>query len=181
MNLMLDLETTGVEAGCCILSVAFVPFATDLPINTFYEKISHRASKDYGFTDDHDTLSWWDKQKKEIQEEAFSGIRDVESVLESITFYLRGLGLPKELHVWGNGKDFDNVILSHYFKRAKMPLPWHFRNNWCYRDLAKKYPVYPYVKPIEAHNALADAQAQATHAELIFQGVKRGIPPVFPN
>lgn len=180
-HLMCDLETTGTEAGCCILSVALVPFASEYPIEYFYEKISHAESLDAGFTDDLNTLRWWDKQKKEIQEEAFSGIRTPKSVLESIEFYMACLGEPKEIHLWGNGKDFDNVILAKYFKHLGMDTPWHFRNNWCYRDLAKQYPMFPYVRPVNAHNALEDAKAQAAHAEVILSGIRRGVLPVFPK
>lgn len=181
MNLMLDLETTGVEAGCCILSIGVVPFLCDVPADHFYDKINHRASLDDGFKDNAETLNWWDRQKPEVAAEAFSGTRNPIAVLQSLAFYMKQLGEPKDLHVWGNGKDFDNVILTHYFKKLNIPLPWHYRNNWCYRDLAKKYPVYPFVKPVTAHNALEDAIAQATHASLIITGAKRGTPPLFPN
>lgn len=182
VNLMCDLETTGVEPGCCILSIALVPFLVgDLQIPHFYEKISHNLSKEEGFEDNIDTLVWWDKQKREIQEEAFSGIRSPFSVLTSVSAYMSSLGEPKEIFLWGNGKDFDNVILTHAFRRLGIKLPWHYRNNRCYRDLAAMYPGLP--KPLiqQAHNALADAQGQASHAEVIIQGAKRGLPPVFPS
>lgn len=181
VNLTCDLETTGVEPGCCILSVALVPFNTDMPLDTFYETISHQDSLANGFTDDPETLRWWDKQKPETQQEAFSGTRSVRAVLESLSFYLKTLGEPKEIHIWGNGKDFDNVILTHAFKKMDMKLPWDFRNNECYRDLAKRYPMYPRHTPQIPHHALYDAIAEAKHAEVIIQGAKRGIPPVFPG
>lgn len=181
VNLMCDLETTGTEPGCCILSIALVPLATDYALDTFYETISHRLSLDAGFTDDEATLLWWDKQKPEIQEEAFSGIRSPYSVLESVSAYMANLGEPKEIHLWGNGKDFDNVILAHAFKKLGIKQPWHYRNNWCYRDLAKLYPMYPKGDVMAAHNALADATAQARHAEIIMAGASRGVPATFPR
>ena len=181
VNLACDLETTGTGAGCCILSIALVPFCTDTPLDTFYETISHVSSLDEGFTDDHDTLRWWDKQKPEVQDEAFSGVRSVRAVLESVSHYLANLGSPKEIHIWGNGKDFDNVILAAAFKKLGMPLPWDFRNNECYRDLAKRYPMYPRLNPEIPHHALYDAIAEARHAEIIIAGATRGVPPVFPK
>ena len=182
-NLMLDLETTGTESGCCILSVALVPFAYDssLHLDSFYETISHRSSKNFGFFDQADTLTWWDKQKKEIQEEAFSGTRSADAVLESVSHYMRGFGEPKEINVWGNGKDFDNVILTRYFKQLVMKLPWHYGNNWCYRDFTKLYPMVPKLANSSAHNALADAQAQASHLELIFERIRNGGMPILPG
>lgn len=180
-NIMCDLETTGTQAGCCILSIALVPFATSYPMDSFYETISHRSSLDAGFTDDPDTLNWWDKQKREVQEEAFSGTRNVRDVLESVSFYLRQIGEPKEIYIWGNGKDFDNVILAAAFKKLGIKQPWHYRNNRCYRDLAAMYPLYPKGDIFQAHNALEDAICQAKHAEVIMAGARRGIPPQFPQ
>lgn len=176
MNVMLDLETTGTSAGCCILSVAAVPFMAESPLDSFYETISHVKSMDEGFTNDENTLRWWDKQKKEIQEEAFSGTRSPLAVMESLAFYLKQLGEPKHIYVWGNGADFDNVILSHYFRQLGMPQPWGAFNNRCYRTLKNLFPVVQYQKPVDAHNALADATAQARHAAIIMQAVQRGFP-----
>jgi len=183
INIMCDLETTGTEPGCCILSIALVPFAYDSSIHleSFYETISHRSSLDFGFTDSPETLTWWDKQKPEIQQEAFSGTRSADSVMESVVFYLRGFGEPKDINLWGNGKDFDNVILARYFKVLGMKQPWHYANNWCYRDLTKLYSYIPKPSIAQAHNALADATAQASHAEIIFKDIKNGRAPLFPG
>jgi hypothetical protein len=146
MHIMCDLETTGVEPGCCILSIALVPFDLGLPLDPFYEKISHTSSRELGFTDSPDTLTWWDKQKPEVQQEAFSGTRTLPNVMESLCHYLKQLGEPKQLFLWGNGKDFDNIILSHCIKRLAIKQPWHYANNWCYRDFSKLYQDIP--KPL---------------------------------
>jgi hypothetical protein len=181
MHIMVDLETTGVEPGCCILSIALVPFDLGLELTPFYDKISHRLSRDYGFVDDPDTLNWWDKQKPEISDEAFSGDRSPEAVLESVSYYLKQMGEPKQLYLWGNGKDFDNVILTKAFKKLGKKLPWHYGNNWCYRDFTKLYPMIPKLSNPNAHNALADAQAQASHLELIFDSIRRGKAATLPG
>lgn len=173
INVMVDIETTGTEPGCCVLSIALVPFCTEYPLDTFYETISHLDCKLEGLTDDSQTLAWWDKQKPEVQEEAFSGTRSLRSVLESMSHYLAELGEPKNIILWGNGKDFDNVILTHCFKRLRIKQPWHYRNNRCYRDLAAMYPMFPKGDIAQAHNALHDAQAQASHAETILKAVMR--------
>ena len=176
-----DLETTGVTAGSCILSIALVPFHTEYPLDHFYEKISHKLSRDDGFTDNDETLNWWDKQKPEVQEEAFSGIRSPEAVLLSLNAYLKAVGDPKEIYIWGNGKDFDNVILTAAFTKLGLKPYWDFRNNKCYRDLAAHYPYYTKVKPDIPHHAYYDALAEAKHAEIIFQGILSGLPPIIPG
>lgn len=181
INLMCDLETTGVDAGCCILSIALVPFASGTLIEPFYTTISHKSCKEAGFTDNEDTLAWWDKQKPDVQEEAFSGILSIKSVLEQVSAYCKTLGSPKDIYLWGNGKDFDNVILTAAFKKLGMQVPWHFKNNKCYRDLAAYYPMIKKEEVKQAHNAYHDAMAQARHASAIFMMIKRGLPPMLPG
>lgn len=178
---MCDLETTGTAPGCCILSIALVPFHSEYPFDSFYETISHLDSKTEGFTDSSETLNWWDKQKPEIQEEAFSGTRSVRAVMESAMWYLKQLGEPKDIFLWGNGKDFDNVILSYTLDKLGIKKAWHFKNNKCYRDLAAMYPWVKKQDIMKAHNALEDARAQAAHAEMIFRELKSDILPMIPG
>lgn len=176
VHVMCDLETTGTRPGCCVLSLAVVPFATVIPVEPFYEKISWRSSLDAGFNNDEDTLLWWNRQKQAVQDEAFSGTRSVESVLESLSHYMAQLGEPKDIILWGNGADFDNAILSHCYKHLGLKQPWDFRNNRCYRTLKNMYPHVEYVKPDVSHNALSDAVAQSNQAEMIFNLAKKGVP-----
>ena len=181
-HLVCDLETTGTEPGCCVLSIALVPVGIP-EIEPFYECISHEDSLLQGFHDELDTLAWWDKQKKEVQEEAFSGTRKLRSVLESLSFYMdvvSDLG-SKKAYLWGNGKDFDNAILSTLFKRMGMKQPWDFRNNHCYRDLASYYPWIAKIKSEIPHHALHDAKAEAAHLALIFNEIKQDILPMIPG
>lgn len=185
VHLVCDLETTGTEPGCCILSIALVPVGIP-EIEPFYETISHEDSLIQGFHDELETLSWWDKQKTEAQTEAFSGTRKLRSVLESVSFYMDvvrelGSGGNQKLYLWGNGKDFDNVLLSTAYKRLGMKQPWDFRNNRCYRDLASYYPWIAKVKPEIPHHALYDAKAEAAHLEMIFNELRQDILPLVPG
>ena len=184
-HLVCDIETTGTEPGCCILSIALVPVGIP-EIEPFYETISHEDSLIQGFHDELETLSWWDKQKTEAQTEAFSGTRKLRSVLESVSFYMDvvkelGSGGNQKLYLWGNGKDFDNVLLSAAYKRLGLKQPWDFRNNRCYRDLASYYPWIAKVKPEIPHHALYDAKAEAAHLEMIFNELRQDILPLIPG
>lgn len=181
-NFVCDLETTGTQAGCCILSVALVRVGGDWPDDqpAFYQTISHIASLDAGFFDEEDTLLWWNRQHKDVQDEAFSGVRNPIQVMESLAHYLKGFSTdPKEIFIWGYGKDFDNVILTAYFKKLGLELPWSFRNNRCLRDLAAYYPAVESVKSTVPHHALHDAIAEATYAAKLFN-VARRLPPALP-
>ncbi len=176
VNIMCDLETTGVSPGCCILSIALVPFSTDYPLDTFYETISHKDSLSEGFTDNAETLAWWDKQRPDIQQEAFSGTRSVRGVLKTVSHYLAEIGEPKNIILWGNGKDFDNVILAHAFKHLGIKQPWHYKNKRCYRELDAYFPMWSKGSIKDAHNALQDALAQARHAEVIIEAARKLTP-----
>jgi len=181
MHIMADIETTGTESGCCILSVALVPFDLGLPLAPFYEKVAHQSCRELGFVDSPETLAWWNKQKPATQFEAFSGTRTLPNVMESLCHYMKQMGEPKQLFLWGNGKDFDNVILSYTLKKLGMKLPWHYANNWCYRDFTKLYPDIPKPANAAAHNALADAQTQANHLEAIFESIRLGNTAILPG
>jgi hypothetical protein len=113
-----------------------------------------------GFNDDPDTIAWWNKQRPDLQEEAFSGIRHPKSVLESLSNKFREYGSAKEIYLWGNGSDFDNAILAAAYRWLGLPQPWHYTNNKCYRTWKTSVAI-PYQKPLDAHHALADATAQA--------------------
>jgi exodeoxyribonuclease VIII len=65
--------------------------------------------------------------------------------------------------VWGNGADFDNVILGNAYLAVNKPRPWSFWNNRCYRTVRAMAPNIDYVRPVIAHHALHDARAQALH------------------
>ena len=79
--------------------------------------------------------------------------------------------IPREATVWGNGAAFDNVILTSAYRNCNLPLPWTHKQDACYRTLTLEFPGVP--KPVRdeslSHNALADAVAQAEHAEAIMR------------
>ena len=64
--------------------------------------------------------------------------------------------------VWGNGVDFDNVILFNALSRASISWPWSFRNNRCYRTINALYgsDINIFTQRV-AHRALDDAIYQA--------------------
>jgi len=177
VNVMLDLETAGTKPGAPILSIGATSFfpgdAFRQHIRTqFYEKILYHESLVLGFTSEIETLAWWDKQDKSVREEAFSGLSSPAHVLQCFTAYLRDLG--GNILLWGNGSDFDNVLLAAYYHRLRMTLPWDFRGNRCYRTLKGMPRVVIPAKPApvgHAHNSLDDAINQANHAELILNNL----------
>lgn len=171
VRLMVDIETVGVSVGSGILSIAAVPFDRGLvPVPVFYIKIAEKSLKDFGFKFEAGTLAWWARQDPEVKAEAFSGTTDVQSALYAFSEYVKHFGEPVE--IWGNGSNFDNVLLAAAYDKVVIERPWNFTFDRCYRTLKSLAPQIKFVKPAGAHHALHDAKAQATHAEQILEWLR---------
>lgn len=168
VDVMIDLETLGLSAGCVILSIGASTF--DLQ-NNFYAKIKIEDSNEQGFLTNVETMNWWQKQDKAAREEAFSGIESVINVLGNFSDWLLTVSrlYEGEVFVWGNGADFDLPILQAYYDKMNMKRPWKPYNGRCYRTLKNLYKDVkaPERDWREKHNALEDAVFQAKHARKI--------------
>lgn len=159
-NVMLDIETTGVSAGCCILSIG----ACTLDLNSeFYQKISLASCYDRGLKDLPSTLDWWNKQDPAVRTEAFSGVDQLDVVLIKFSDWLNSIG-EKKVKIWGNGADFDLPILGAAYEACGMEKPWKPYNGRCFRTIKNLYPnVIPNAFRGIKHNAYGDAKNQAIH------------------
>ena len=167
IDVMLDLETTGIAAGCGILSIGACTFSLE---NTFYQKIQYQSNCLLGLKDDYSTLAWWNKQDPAAREEAFSGTESILTALGKFSDFLRSLDAPNDkIFIWGNGADFDLPILSAAYNHASMKLPWAPFNGRCYRTLKNLYKDVKIKRSGMKHNALDDAKNQAVHAHEILQ------------
>lgn len=168
MDVMVDLETAGTKAGCCILTIGACTFDSSY---RFYEKIDINSCKQAGLTEDPATLSWWSKQDALTREEAFSGTQNLVMVLGKFSDWYRKLPeAEKTKFIWGNGADFDLPILEAAYTAVKMVKPWQPYNGRCYRTLKNLYrDVKMNTFSGMKHNALTDAVNQAAHAREILR------------
>lgn len=172
INIMIDIETLGLEPRSVIGSIAAVPFATAFPIDSFYEKASVASSLHIGCKVSESTRDWWSKQSQELYEEAFGGVEDIQQVIRHLTGYIKSL--PGEPQVWANGAAFDIPLLEAVYDLCALTVPWKYSNVRCYRTLKE---LYPHIKAVTIpgatkHNALADAMYQARHAERILSFIR---------
>lgn len=165
-NVMVDIETVSTAYNAGILTIGAVPFGCDSILEPFYEKCSYNSivSSDV-FDISQNTMKWWDRQTTSARKEAFSGTQSIWEMLDNFYRYIKTL--PGEVIVWGNGADFDNVILTNAFAKVGSDIPWKYSNNRCFRTLKNLFPETVVPVPVFegcAHNALADAKHQAKHA-----------------
>lgn len=176
-DVMIDLETMGSGPSSAIVAlgaVCFDPLTGEIG-KTFYCAIDLRDAADNGGVMDPDTVIWWLKQSDEARAAITSNDTVfTRTMLDQFTNFLYSHTTgPKAVRIWGNGSDFDNVILKSTYDRLKVPAPWSFWNNRCYRTLKGLFPQVKLERSGTHHNALDDAMTQAVHAIEIFK-VMRG-------
>lgn len=171
LNIMLDLETLGNKPEACILSIGACIFdpVRQVVDSQFYSHIELEDSIRCGFKVDASTINWWMRQDREARQEAFAfpanqSMRVVEALTNFGEWIYEHCNDPKDVRMWGNGSDFDNVLLESAYKKLSMPSPWNFKGNRCYRTVKSIFRNVPYPDiALRAHVAVDDAIYQAIH------------------
>lgn len=173
-QIMLDLETLATEPTAIVVAVGLVRFdPADLqdPIkDTHYAVLSVGDQEENERTVSEATINWWAEQSDEAKLVLTAAASAEHNVHEQLLRIAEWMG--KNAVVWGNGSDFDNVILSSLFQTYELRQPWPFRNNRCFRTLCAlgtrrmtpakmKTLGMPYERQGVHHNALDDAVYQA--------------------
>jgi DNA polymerase III epsilon subunit-like protein len=175
LHVMLDLETLSSEPDATIISIGAVAFETASGISAiggdtqFYEAVDPSSSRGHL---DARTMQWWAKQSDQARAVLNAPARSQDRVLLSFAEFVFEAAAGRPVNIWGNGADFDNVVLRNAFKREALEAPWSYRGNRCYRTLKSLAPHIAFDNPGVAHNALDDARAQADHAIRIFAWLK---------
>lgn len=170
---MLDLETLSTAPDAAIISIGATCFGAEIPPAIgggydFYLAVDATSAQRAGGRVDADTVMWWMKQS-DAALGAFSAAASIEWALQQFTVWLSPW--PKA-RIWGNGSDFDNVVLRSAYQRLGLRPPWEHRDNRCYRTLKNLRPDIAIAPVGTHHNALDDAVAQARHAEAILAAMK---------
>lgn len=166
-NVMVDLETWSTSPNAVITSLGAVKFTLNPDnsggkiIDEFYVRIDPQSCVNVGLEMSVDTILWWMKQSDEARAEFQKPVWNIRDSLIDFTEWLADD--PKNIDVWGNGSDFDNVLLANAYKACGKVLPWRYFNNRCYRTLKNIYPNVLSKPTGVKHNALDDAKSQANH------------------
>jgi len=160
-NIMLDLETMGTSSDSAIVSIGAVVFDQDLGIiDRFYKTINLQSCLDRGFIVDGGTITWWLNQSEEARKELKNSKTTIKDALKAFQDWL-----PKgHIQIWGNGADFDNVILQNAFKKFKVDNPWPYYANRCFRTFKYSFPTIEGIKQVGvSHKSVDDAEFQANY------------------
>lgn len=162
-ELMVDIETTGTEPGCKVLTIGASGFNKNSEYVEFYVRFDNEKLSKI-FSDESDTMTWWRNKSNEAYAEAFGGTEDPTKGLANFKQWVIAnfsTGKFDKFKVWAKGIDFDFPILKSFMRTFGFTLPWQFYQQYDYRTIANLFPV---IKNSEEnamkHGALEDAKAQ---------------------
>lgn len=176
LEVMLDLETMSSNSNASIVSIGAVKFhprgmmgtlgdMTNPEYKPFYCTVDLASCIDAGMHVSGSTIDWWLQQEKAAQTALQSEPHySIEKALGEFWIWFG----PESLPTWGNGADFDCIILHNAYNLLHGVAPFKFWHHRCFRTLKSLFPDVPYVKPVLAHHALSDAEAQAIHLQKLF-------------
>lgn len=183
MDIMLDLETLSTRTDAVVLSIGAVSFTPDGLQESFYRVLNSTDQAAAGRHVDDGTIAWWAKQSDEARKvltESTGQSQSVDAALHDFCEWVLNQGTINKVRMWGCGSDFDNVIMAHLLAQYEIPQPWRFWNNRCFRtwrDMATRQLGTVEAKSCKpanlcAHNALADAEAQAREMVALFKALE---------
>lgn len=171
INVMLDLETLSSKSNAAIVAIGAVAFDKDRVVDDpFYAIIDPNSAEKFGHIS-ASTFAWWCQQSVEARAMfATKGVEMIEA-LAKFNEWCQSYSHHGGISMWGNGSDFDNVILANTYAQTDFKAPWKFSSNRCFRTLKSLVPAEVqrdlWNKASEGlvhHNAVHDAKRQALMA-----------------
>ncbi|EGP8048859.1 exonuclease [Escherichia coli] len=174
IHLSVDLETMGTNPDAPINSIGgkFFDPATGEMRPEFSKAIDLETS---GGIIDRKTIKWWAKRSREAQSAIFTDEISLDVALRLFIEFIEKNSGGRFVQVWGNGANFDNVILRRSYERQGIPCPWLYYNDRDVRTIVELGNAIGFdvrmAIPFEGvpHNALDDARHQAKQVSAIWQ------------
>lgn len=175
LHCMIDIETLDTTPTAVVLSIGAVLFDPNGSYigDDFYVKLATDEQFKCGRTKSQRTMEWWAQQSQAAQDEAFGLTGKLAAVYALTDFrkYINDATINHTLPgVWGNGSDFDNVIVANLYRSFGLESPWPFWKNRCFRTLKELHLPKEFIKPQRRgthHNALDDAIYQAEYLQAV--------------
>ncbi|EKO0949103.1 3'-5' exoribonuclease [Escherichia coli] len=174
IHLMIDLETMGKNPDAPIISIGAIFF--DPQTGDMGPEFSKTIDLDTaGGVIDRDVIKWWLKQSREAQSAIMTDEIPLDDALLQLREFIDENSGEFFVQVWGNGDNFDNVILRRSYERQGIPCPWRYCNDRDVRTIVELGKALDFdartAIPFEGerHNALDDARYQAKYISAIWQ------------
>jgi len=182
-GIMVDLETMGTSSNAAIVAIGAVEFDIDAEVGLlgaeFYCNIDIQTCIDAGLSVDGSTIIWWLKQSEEARNAISKTPYNLVRGLNDFTRFIEAAQdrSLSRITVWGNGSNFDNVILHSAYTAAGLTKPWHFKYDRDVRTLvflgrALGIEKTEVVREGVRHHALDDAKHQARYCQYIYSKLK---------
>lgn len=174
-DLMLYIETIGINPGVGIIQIAAVPFNVNtgkVSKNTFSKAINMQHQIDNGFNFNVSTLKWWRRTNNELFKTLSESSLTYNIVGKEFQSYFKTLDNHKDIRVWGNSARFDIGIVQGWYRRAIGYDFQPFWNTWKEMDVRTISTLKPDIKAStkfigEKHNALDDCRHQIRYTSAI--------------
>lgn len=177
---MIDLETLDTGPRAVIVSIGVAAFDKSGTTGaTLRCVLNRKQQKKLGRTESASTLDWWSKQSAEARAVFKEKQEKLAAFFVSMRLFLDD-NCPGDRKVWGNGADFDMVLLNTLYADCGVQPPWKFYNHRCFRTLKSILPA-DYAKASAAadkklgkivrHDALGDAIWQAEVAARLLKRI----------
>lgn len=118
-HIMLDLATLGTNSKSVIVAIGAVAFDFESDFQeTWYSTVP-------------DTVSWWSQQSDQAREIFKNPSNDLKSALNLFSAWVKEVD---PVGVWGNGVDFDNVIIMNSYVACGMKMPYRYSKKSLLQD-----------------------------------------------
>lgn len=161
-DVMVDIETMGLQPGCAILSIGAVAFDPNSVAysNRFYRNIDLKDCIEQGFIVDPSTEKWWNEQSDEAKAHLQENQLPILAALADFCFWYKKTVQAER--IWCHGASFDVPIIGYAINQLGGEIPWNYKDV---RDTRTLYDLADFdPSSIERvgthHNALGDAISQ---------------------
>lgn len=169
-DIMLDLETLGTNTNSIVASIGAAKFNPDTYeiLDTFELTLRVQEQESHGRVCSARTFLWWLQQSADARMAIVKNAVPVEEALSQFdTFVGKTMG-----GLWGNGADFDNMILGSLYESYGRTKPWSYSQNRCYRTVRALFPAMPVARVGVHHNAKDDAVHQVQQLAAMMRSTK---------
>lgn len=183
-DLMIDLETFGLDRNCVLISIGAVVFDREKKSaikDLFFCNVCPKSCLKLGLKNEELTLKWWDDpSRKDAFEYLKKDQKDIAEVMSDLFEFIKR---HKPKNIWANSPSFDCEKLKFTASLCGLEVPWKFYQEKCVRTAVEIVRFDPdedsvkttcsrlKVEPIP-HTPIYDCVSQIVKVQAVFLFVK---------